>query len=580
MSLIKKITYIFDRKQKRQLFFLCICILLGTVFELLGVTAILPFVNVILSPETAINQKYLRVIYDLFRFKSSNSFLIFLAVVLIVIFIIKNAYLAFLYHLQYKFTGDNQRRLSTRMFNCYLQQPYLFFTNHNSADLVRNVGMDTITFYKAVLAALQIITEVSVCVVLGIFLFFTDKSITLGVLFMLVVMMVLFMKKYKKKLKDLGEATRYYHGSFNKWMLQGFGGIKEIQIMNKEQFFIDFFDKEYEGYADANRKYNFLAALPKLMMETLCISSLLGVICIKLFMGVNSEYFIPTISVFAVAAFRMLPSFNKITLNLSTLIFSKASVDAVYRDLKEIDSLTIQDKGEKDDAKYKIKSLKKGITVKDLSFKYPEGDSYVLNNATLHIPKNQSVAFIGPSGSGKTTLADIILGVMEPDKGHILADDINIHENLYEWHKMVGYIPQSIYLIDDNIRNNIAFGVPEKEIDENRVWQVLEDAQLKEYVQSLEEGLDTEIGERGIRLSGGQRQRIGIARALYHNPEILVLDEATSALDNDTESAVMDAINKLAGTKTMIIIAHRLSTIEKCDVIYEIKDGTVLKKDS
>ena len=315
--------------------------------------------------------------------------------------------------------------------------------------------------------------------------------------------------------------------------------------------------------------------IPKPIMETLCITAVMLAIILKLLNGAEGTRFITTISAFAVAAFRLLPSFNRITNYVSVILFNFPAFEAVYHDLKKIDEISksnygIVEKGEE------ILPLNDCIRMKDVSYKYPSGENFVLKNVNVEIKKNESVALIGPSGAGKTTLADLILGALEPTEGAIYIDETNAFEHLWAWQKNVGYIPQNIYLMDDTIRNNIIYGA-ETDIDDERLMRAVEEAQLKEFVETLSEGLDTEIGERGIRLSGGQRQRIGIARALYTNPQVLVLDEATSALDNDTEKAVMEAIDCLAGTKTLIIIAHRLSTVENCDIKYEVKDGGVLR---
>lgn len=310
-------------------------------------------------------------------------------------------------------------------------------------------------------------------------------------------------------------------------------------------------------------------------MEAVCVSALLAVVAFKLMRGTHSAYFVSTLSVFAIAAFRLLPSINRIANYMSVIMFNKPAIDAVYHDLKQIDELNLK--------KYDIittqnkLSIKDKISVKNLYFKYPDADTYVLDNVSFDILKNQSTALIGPSGAGKTTLADIILGALQPTAGGVFVDDKNIMEYMQGWHENLGYIPQTIYLMDDSIRNNVAFGIDEEYIDNTKVERALRQAQLWEFVLGLEKGLDTEIGEGGVRLSGGQRQRIGIARALYNDPEVLILDEATSALDSDTENAVMEAIDSLSGNKTLIIIAHRLTTIRNCNVTYEVKGAGVRK---
>lgn len=576
MAVLKKLGFIFDKRQKGKVLILLIAIWIGSAFELLGVTAILPLINVMMTPELVTEKAYFRAVYELFGFHSVASFIVFLCLVITVIYILKNLYLVALGDVQFRFVFNNQRRLSYRIMDIYMKQPYLFHTMHNTSELDRNVSGDTQVFFRAVLAMLQLITDTSVCIILFIFLLATDFSMTIVLALLFAVFLLLYMKVFKKRLKLLGEKNREYNADMKKWILQAFGGIKEIQLLNREEFFVSSYDRVYRKYADSQRKYNVMGIIPKPIMETLCIAGLVGIIAVRVSGGVNMEEFIPVISTFAVAAFKMLPSFNKITANLGIVIFSKPAIDAVYEDLQRVSRLE-----EERYEKYKSKEsfeFKRQIQVERLGFQYPEGPARVIDKVSLTIPKNKSVAFIGPSGAGKTTLADIILGVLKPTEGAVLVDGVNVHENLYSWHNKIGYIPQFIYLTDDTLRNNIAFGIHEDEIEEAKVWEALESAQLKEFVESLPMGLDTFVGESGVRLSGGQRQRIGIARALYHNPQVLVLDEATSALDNETEKAVMEAIDRLAGSKTLIIIAHRLSTIEKCDYVYEVKDKKVLLK--
>lgn len=576
--MLKKISYVFTKKQKTRIALLFIIILIGTFLELIGVAAILPFMNIVLAPGTIDQMKYWGTLYRLLEMKSPNQFIMLFAIALIVIYIIKNIYISLMYNLQYRFIFNNQRRLSSRLLDSYMSQPYLFHLSHNSADLIRNVNGDVGMFFQTILGILQLTTEVCVCFVLFIFLLFTDKTITIGVAVFLIGFVFFFFKGFKKKLAQNAEYSRIHMSGITKGLMQSFGGIKEIKVFGREKYFHDSYDASYRGYAESQRKYMFLQIVPRPVMEAMCVTGLLSVISLKLYMGVQSTYFISTLSAFAVAAFRMLPSFNRITNNMSIIMFNRVAVDSIHHDLKEIEEITASEKARSED--YEQINLKEAIRVQDLCFHYPNVDENVLSHINIEIPKNKAVAFIGPSGAGKTTLADIILGVLEPQEGHVYADNINIFRNLNAWHKNLGYIPQVIYLMDDTIRNNIAFGTPEGEIDNDRIREAIREAQLEQFVESLEDGEETIVGERGVRLSGGQRQRIGIARALYSNPEVLVLDEATSALDNDTESAVMEAIDHLAGSKTMIIIAHRLTTIKNCEIIYEVKDGTVTRKKS
>ena len=399
-------------------------------------------------------------------------------------------------------------------------------------------------------------------------------------------LILVFQKLYKKRLLRRGELNREYEAQVNKWIQQAFGGIKEVKVMNREEFFFREYDKAYQGRVHSEYSYHTMVAIPKPIIEAAAMGSMLGAAFLKIATGVNLAYFIPTLSLFVVAAYRLLPSFNRITEYMGTIAYQMPAVTAIYEHLREIEEEegkgsagSGENKGAKSNADSSLTGTREkialgdGIQIKDLSYRYPNADRLVLNHLNLSIRTNTSAAFIGQSGSGKTTLADLILGVLEPSSGDILAGGIRISDDLSRWHQTIGYVPQNIYLLDDTIEANIAFGIPKEQIDRARIEKAIDRAQLRKTIEELPEGTQTVVGERGIRFSGGQRQRIGIARALYAEPEVLVLDEATSALDNETEAAVMESIDALHGEMTLIIIAHRLSTIQNCDVVYEIADG-------
>ncbi len=571
MDVIRKLNYIFDAKQKRQIFWLFIVICIGSGLELMGVSVILPVIDGIMDPDKMLEEPIYRWIYDTLHFSSLAPLILLLLISMILVYVIKNAFLIFMYNSQYKFIFENQRVLADRMVKCYMSQPYLFHVSKSSAELLRNINKDTGDFFGALQAGIKLLTELMVCLVLGVYLLIMDKTITISVVALLGIMLFLSMKVYKKYLLIMGDRNRYYEMTLNKWVQQAFGGIKEAKILNKEQFFYNKYDEAYRGHAKSEYSYHTLITIPKPMIETICICGMLGAIAIKFWRGANITYFVPIISIFAIAAFRLLPSFNRITEYMGTIMYQKSAINSIYNDLKEVDELNkIKNQNQK---KVHPLSFDTAVRMEDLSFRYPRAEKDVISHLNLTIEKKSSVAFIGQSGAGKTTLADILLGLLEPTAGTVTVDGTNIFDNLNGWHKIIGYIPQNIYLMDDTIRNNIAYGEDEGSIDEERVKYAVEQAQLSELIGELEEGLDTQIGEMGVRLSGGQRQRIGIARALYHNPEILVLDEATSALDNETEKAVMESIEALHGKMTLVIIAHRLSTIKNCDYIYEIGNG-------
>lgn len=577
MDVVKKLNYIFNTKQKVEIFWLFVIICIGSGLELMGVSVILPIINGIMAPDKMLEEPVYIWIYEKFHMTSVRPLIMLLLVSLIVVYVIKNAFLIYMYNKQYKFIFENQRVLADRMVKCYMSQPYLFHVSKNSAELLRNINEDTGNFFGALQAGIKLLTELMVCLVLGVYLLIKDKTITISVVCLLAIMLWLSVKVYKKNLVRMGARNRFYQMSLNKWVQQSFGGIKEVKILNKEKFFYDKYDEAYRGHAKSEYTYHTLLMVPKPIIETMCICGLLGAIAIKFWWrGADITYFVPILSVFAIAAFRLLPSFNRITEYLGTILYQKSAITSIYEDLKEIDELNAQ-KREKNKEEKAIQFQNK-IEIRDLTFSYPGAEKEVLKDLNLEIRKKSSVAFIGHSGAGKTTLADILMGLLKPAKGDVCVDGVSIFEGLNSWHQIIGYIPQTIYLMDDTIKNNIAFGIEEKEIDPARLKYAVEQAQLSQLIEELEFGLDTKIGEMGVRLSGGQRQRIGIARALYHNPEILVLDEATSALDNETEKAVMDAIETLHGKMTLIIIAHRLSTIKDCDYVYEIGDGKATQK--
>lgn len=573
-----KVNFILDKKQKVKLLMLLVVIFIGAFIELLGVSLILPLINVVMDPETIENTWYLRYVNDLFAFKEVKEMILFLALLLIAVYILKNIYLTFMYSLQYRFIFNNQRYLAVKMMDAYMHQNYLFHISKNVAELQRNVSEDVNGFYTVVLNVLQLLAEASVCVVLVIFLMRTDIFTTVIIAFLLGVFSFIVGVVFKKVLVKKGEENRKTCIKVNKWIFQSFNGIKEIKVAGCEKFFISNYDRVFKRFTILQHQQSLISFMPRPVMEVVCVCGILLALVIKIyFLNEDVASFIPVLSVFTVAAFRMLPSFNRMSGFMSGIMFDKPSVDVLYNDLVEIEKLQGTREKEKHGTDGKL-SLNQEIRLQGVGFRYPNVDKWVLKDVSVSIKPNTSVALIGESGAGKTTLVDIILGILEPQQGRILVDDVDIKENMDAWHESIGYIPQTIYLMDDTIRANIAFGVETEKIDEAALQKALREAMLDAFVKELPEGLDTVIGERGVKLSGGQRQRIGIARALYRQPDILILDEATSALDNKTEKEVMEAIDGLHGQRTLIVIAHRLTTIKNCDVIYEVAGGGVIQK--
>lgn len=574
-GLLIKLGYIFDKRDKWKIGVLLIAVVVGSFLELLGVTIFMPFIKIVSDPSTIQNTWYLKRVYDLFHFTSAKSFVVALSAGIIAIYLVKNLYLVIEKSYIYRFSYNTQMNLSTRLLNTYMKEPYTFHLNKNIATLQRSLQEDTARFMQVILYSLELLTELAVCFVLGVYLLFVSKSITIIVLGMMVICVgsfLLFTRKYSRR---LGQNNQGYQGKIYQWMNQALGGIKEIKILEREEYFTDEYRKYYVKYARGLRVARTISIVPKYVVESVAISGLLVAIIVKLLFGeADMTYYVSQLTVFAVAAFRLMPSVGRINEHATNMLYALPSVELIYHDLREIeDYIEQQDNEVREDW-----NLQGSIEVRNVTYYYPDTNEPIIDHANLLIQKGMAVAFIGSSGAGKTTMVDIILGLLTPQEGVVMADEINVHEKPKTFHSQVGYIPQVIYLSDDTIRNNIAFGVKESDIDEQAVLQAMDKAQLTEFVDSLPHGLDTIVGDRGVRLSGGQRQRIGIARALYHNPEVLVLDEATSALDNDTETAVMEAIEKLQGHKTILIIAHRLTTIKNVDVIYEVSNGKVERK--
>ena len=574
--MLKKLNYIFSTKDKLKMLPILASVVLGSVLELMGVAVFSPFVNLIMNPDSVQQEPYLRLLYETFSFTSVNLFLAAMAVGIMFIYLFKNIFLAFQKNWIYRFSYGIQMKLSIRLLKTYIQEPYTFHLNHNIAVLQRSLLEDTDLFTKGLIHAMELVAEVAVCVTMGVYLFSVSQSIALMIVVLLAISLFIFTTISRRFSKRLGKQCQTYKGKLFQWVNQSLGGIKELKILNREDFFTNSYQDIFRKYARGLRISRLIAVLPRYFVEAVCMSGLLLAIILKMFWGQRNDItsFIPQLAVFAVSAFRLLPSVGKINEHVEDILYALPSLDLVYHDLKSIE----------EEPEVKIKeemewSFTDRISVQNVCYHYPGFEEQVIANASCEIPKGKTVAFIGTSGAGKTTIVDIILGLLQPQYGKVYADKLNIHKHAYVWQKNIGYIPQTIYLSDDTIRNNIAFGIEPSQIDEDAVIHALQRAQLLEFVENLPEGMDTEVGDRGVRLSGGQRQRIGIARALYHDPEVLVLDEATSALDNDTETAVMEAVDSLQGTKTILIIAHRLTTIRNADIIYEVTGGKVIRRE-
>lgn len=572
--MINKLRYIFTRKQKITICFLMIAVIIGSFLELAAVSVFSPFIDLIMNADTLAENKIWGYVYERGGFNDLESFLVFLASCIIVLYIVKNIYTIIEKNAIYVFSYKLQRTISVNLLRAYMEEPYTFHINKNISELQRSMQEDTDQFTKGIIHILELAAEVCVCIAIGLYLFKVSQSITIIIVGLLLICLAVFSFVSKKYSTKWGRQGQQYKAKIYQWMNQSLGGIKEIKVLGRKNTFIREYDTYFAKYVRVLRLNRLIGVVPKYIIEMVCITGLLLAIIFKILFGQKDLLeFVPQLAVFAVAAFRLLPSVGRINEHLSSVLYALPSIELIYNDLKAVENREVQTDTVDENWKFSER-----IDIKGLTYQYPGGECNVIEDAAFDIKKGTTVAFIGASGAGKSTLIDILLGLLPPIRGKIYADGMNIYKNLPTWQKEIGYIPQTIYLSDDTIKRNVAFGVEDSRIDENAVIEALKQAQLYEFVESLSEGLDTFVGDRGVRLSGGQRQRIGIARALYHNPEILVLDEATSALDNETESAVMEAIDNLQGQKTILIIAHRLSTIANADQVYEVVDNKVVHR--
>ena len=577
-DLLSKIFDILNRKQRYLTFLVFFLTLIGALLEVIGVSAVLPLIQAMIYPDQLRENALVKKLIAIFYMGGNTQLLLLISFGVVGVYLIKNGYLIFLSYVRIKYSTAIQRELGIRIMNIYMKQGYPFFIKSNTNDLYRGITGDVAGIYNILNFGFRLIAESITVVCICLYMFITDWIMAIFVAAFALISVLIIMLFGKKKMRKLGEDYRKYDMLTRKWSAQAFQGIKEVLVLNRQEFFINRYRESTTKQQSAMVKQTVAAESPTYILEFACVVGLIFAVAFRTIMGVDNTSFVLNIAAFAVSAFRIMPSLGRIANAVNNILFNIPALNKTYETTKMKNAL--ENRGEiLDDKNQKDFSFKKEISLKDICWRYEGGQEDTIHHLNLTIKKGDAIAFIGESGTGKSTIADIILGLFRPQQGEICVDGIDIKKMPERWNKMIGYVPQSVYLLDDTIRNNIAFGIEEDKIDEGKIWEVLEQAQMKSYVEKLPEGLDTMLGERGIRFSGGQRQRIAIARALYFDPDILILDEATSALDNKTEEAVMEAVDMLQGWKTLIIIAHRLSTIKKCNHVYEILDGQAVETD-
>lgn len=576
-QILKKLNVLLDKKQKRTMGGLMVLMIIGAALQTAGVGMLVQVVTVVMDPAAPEKSSLVGWVYDSLGFQDYGSFSVAVMAALILVFAVKNLFLFIQQKLTFAFVYANQFRTSERMMCNYLRRGYEYYLSADTAVVQRNITSDVNNMYALILALLQLMSDGVVSLFIVCYCLSKSGMMTILLAVVLVALMAVIKKVLKPIMYKAGKDNQDYYSGLFKWISQTVQGIKEVKVAGKEQYFVREYHKCGKGYVDAVQKYSLYNNIPKLLIETACVAVMMGYMIFLTLAGRSTGDMLEILSTLAAAAFVLLPCVNRINNQINSMAYFEPFFMGVSDNLQ--DEIT----GEKVDMSFAAEDeeklpVRECIELKGITYAYPNTDKLIFDHADMTIPIGSSVGIVGTSGAGKSTIVDILLGLLEVREGSICADGVDVRTNYRRWLKNIGYIPQMIFMLDDTIRKNVAFGVPEDKIDEERLWEVLKEAQLDEFVKSLPEGADTGIGERGIRLSGGQRQRIGIARALYHDPEVLVLDEATSALDNDTEKAIMEAINRLHGRKTLIIIAHRLQTIEQCDMVYRVEDGRILRE--
>lgn len=569
--MIHKLRVIFSRKQKIKFVLLFGILFVGSLLEYLGVSLVLPFVQLVMDPCSRDSGLFL-LLERLFPASSGRELLFLTGGLLILVYFLKNIYLLLMKMAELRFIFNNRLELSGRLMRSYMEKPYPFHLEKNSSEVLQNVTFEVNKLYDLILYGMELISDLLMIAMISVFLFLKDPVISLVVVALLGSCSLFLVGCMRGRAETYGRQNQIYNSRMLQAVHQAMGGIKEIKLMAREAYFVQAYEENGRRYASSLKRSQFLQYVPRYLIETVCVCGILTVVLVRLRMGVEIRELVPQLSVFAVAAFRLLPSVNQVNRLLSNIFFLAPSVSRIYEDMEKAG---LRPSGNRSKGTYEELEPSGKIFFQNVSFGYPGSGREVLSHVDIEIPVGSSVGFIGSSGAGKTTFVDLLLGLLRPDGGRILYGEQDIQDYKESWGRKLGYIPQSIFLSDDTIQRNVAFGIPDSMIDETKVWSALQKAQLEEFVRTLEDGLDTRIGEAGVRLSGGQRQRIGIARALYQEPEILVLDEATSALDAETERAVMDAVEHLRGSCTLLMIAHRTSTLAACDRIYRVGDGGV-----
>ena len=574
MQIIKQFLYLLTPKELKTASLLLVMVILMALLDMIGVASILPFMAVLTNPSLVDTNLILKTLFqasNFFGVRSSDEFLIFLGILVFVILIISLFFKAITSYLQIRFVQMRQYSIGKRLVEGYLNQPYSWFLNRNSAEIGKTILSEVGHIISmGINPLMELIAKGLVAIALITLLILVDPKlsmvvgISLGGTYCLI---FFFTRKYLNKIGNISLKNNFLRF---KAVSEAFGAAKEIKAGGLEKIYLERFSKSAVVYAKNQSSASIIGMLPRFILEAIAFGGILLVILFLISKTGTFNKALPIITLYVYAGYRLMPALQQIYSSLSQLAFVRPSINKLYKDMRKIKSYKLIETK-------KILSFNERITLKDIHYSYPNTSRSTLKNINLTINAKSTVGLVGTTGSGKTTIVDLILGLLVPQKGKLEVDgEVVSKQKIRSWQNSIGYVPQNIYLSDDTILSNIALGVDSKEINYKAVEKAAKIANLHKFVSNeLPKKYRTIIGERGIRLSGGQRQRIGIARALYNNPKVLILDEATSALDNQTEKAVMDAVNNLNKSITIILIAHRLSTVKKCDNIYLLEKGKI-----